>query len=295
MRVAVIGGLGFIGRSITKKLVDQGHDVRVLDIIIEKPIKGTELIVADITNFDQIARCLDGIDIVYHLAGTVVGTSRKNPRLAVNLDILGTSNVLEACVKTGVEKLIYASSFYVYDGLSADTEVNEDSCSDIFKAETFGVVKLVGERLVQEYNSRYGLKNMILRFGPAYGPSDRCTCAISDFIETGLRKKPIVIWGPGKRKNQYTYVEDIADGCVGALSLENDILNLISPERIMTSQVADILSRNYKFTIKYDLNKPEGPTMPFMSSKKAENKLNWKPVSLEEGINETLQVMKNTV
>lgn len=100
-------------------------------------------------------------DAVYHLAGIVLGVARKDPRLSASRDILGTANVLEASVRKGVKKVAYARSFYFYDGLPADLNVDEKQCSDVFKAEMFGVGKLVDERLIIEYNRRYGLDYVI--------------------------------------------------------------------------------------------------------------------------------------
>jgi len=235
---------------------------------------------------------LDDVDVVYHLAGTVLNVSRKNPHLAVHLDLLGTSSVLEASVKNSLKKVIYSSSFYAYDGLPADSHVDEKECSDIFKAEMFGVVKLVGERLILEYNRRHNLNYVILRYGPVYGPGDRCTSVVSEFIKVGLCGNPLVIWGRGERKNQYTYVEDIAKGSAAALAFENEIFNLISPEQVAIRQIAELLVERYGFKVEYDLSKPEGPSMPYISPKKAMRKLNWNPLSLEEGIEKTVNALK---
>jgi UDP-glucose 4-epimerase len=294
MKIAVIGGSGFIGKYIVQKLLDKGYFVKVVDIRHET-IKGAEFYISDITNLNQITDALNDIDIVYCLAGTVLNTARKNPHLAVSLDIYGTSNVLEACIKNSIAKIIYASSFYVYDGLPFDQEVDENQCSSIFNAEMFGVVKLLAERLILEYNRRFGLKYVILRYGPAYGPDDRCTCVIKDFIEKGLQKEAIVIWGRGNRKNQYTYVEDIAEGSVNAMHFENEVFNLISPEQLSIRQIAELLASKYGFKVEYDLSKPEGPSMPYMSSKKAMEKLNWKPLSLEEGVEKTYLKMRTKI
>jgi len=292
MRIAITGGLGFIGSRIVEKLLKHGHSVSVIDIRKDKAPEGTEIHLADVTNFDQMIQLLSNVDVVYHLANTVLNVARRQPHLAVNLDILGTANILEACVKNGVKKIIYASSFYVYDGLSNSLKVDENWRSDIFKTEMFGITKLVCERLVLEYNSLYGLKYVILRYGPVYGSSDRCTSVIFEFVKTGLRGDPLIIWGSGERKNQYTYVEDIAEGSASVLPFENEIFNLISPEYVKIRQITEFLSKKYGFKVDYDLSKQEGPSMPYISPKKAMDKLRWNPTRLEEGIEKTISGMK---
>jgi len=291
-RIVVIGGLGFIGSCLVERLLERGHSVRVVDIRAGKVPKGAELCIADVTNLNQMMQAVSGFDIVYHLAGTVLDTARKNPHLAASLDILGTANVLEACVKNNVSKIVYASSFYAYDGLPADLEVNEGHRSDIFKAETFGVVKLVGERLILEYGRRFNLKYVIIRFGPVYGSHDRCSSVIQEFIKAGLHGNPLIVWGPGNRRNQYTYVEDIAEGSVAVLSFEDEVFNLISPEQVSIRQIAELLASKYGFKVEYDLSKPEGTSMPYISSLKAMERLNWKPISLEEGVEKSILGMK---
>jgi len=290
MRVAITGGLGFIGSRIVEKLLKHGHSVLVIDIRKDKAPEGAEIHLADVTSFDQMLQLLNNIDVVYHLANTVLNVARRQPHFAVKLDILGTTNILEACVKNDVKKIIYASSFYVYDGLLNNLKVDENWRSDIFKTEMFGITKLVCERLVLEYNRLHGLKYVILRYGPVYGSSDRCTSAIFEFIKTGLRGDPLVIWGSGERKNQYTYVEDIAEGSVKALPFENEIFNLVSPEYVKIRQIAEFLSKKYGFKVEYDLSKQEGPSMPYISPKKAMDKLQWNPTRLEEGIEKTAKL-----
>ena len=284
MRVAVTGGLGFIGSCIVEKLLKHGHSVLVIDIRTGKAPEGAEVRLADVTNFDQMVQLLDDIDVIYHLANTTLSIARRQPRLTVDLDILGTTNVLEACVINDVEKIIYASSFYVYDGLPCNLQVDENWHSDIFKTEMFGVAKLVCERLILEYNRLYGLRYVILRYGSVYGLGDRCTSVIFEFVKAGIRGDPLVIWGSGERKNQYTYIEDIAEGSVRALSFENEIFNLISPEYVRIRQVAKLLSEKYGFKVTYDLSKQEGPFMPYISPKKAVDKLRSNPATLKEGI-----------
>jgi len=294
MRICVTGGLGFIGSYTVRELVKQGHEVVVLDVRSGKVPEGAELIIADITDYKQVLQAISKaeVDIVLHLAGTVLNIARKNPHLATCLDILGTANILEACVRNDVEKIIYASSFYIYDGLPPNTRVDEEDHSDIFKAEMFGVVKLVGERLIYEYVKRYNLKYVILRYGPVYGPHKRCSCLIYEFIKEGLKGNPIVVWGKGERKNQYTYIEDIVLGNVKALDFENEVFNLISPEQYSIRQIAELLVKEYGFKIKYDPSKREGPSMPYISPKKALNKMRWRPTPIREGIRKTVEELR---
>ena len=288
MRVAVVGGSGFIGSFLVKRLLDEGYDVVSVDII-RCEVPGAEFHMADVCMLGQITRALSEVDVVFHLAGTTLNTARKNPYLAVQLDVFGTANVLEACVKNEVGKVLYASSFYIYDGISPERRVDEGDRSSIFDAEMFGVAKLMGERLVLEYSRKYGLKYVILRFGPVYGPHRRCSCVVCDFILEGLSGNPIVVWGEGRRKNQYTYVEDVVDGCIRALKAEDTIYNLISPDYISIRELAELLASKYSFHIEFDRSKKEGPSMPYISPKKTMEELGWRPRSFEEGIERTYE------
>lgn len=133
-----------------------------------------------------------------------------------------------------------------------------------------------------------GINYVILR----YGPHERCSCVIHEFLKEGLKGNPIVIWGRGERKNQYTYVGDIVDGSVKALDVSGETFNLISPERLTIREIAELLCSKYGFNISFDTEKPEGPSMPYISPKKAMDILGWKPLTLEEGIELTVKALR---
>ncbi len=286
MNIAIVGGGGFLGKALASQLVLVGHTVRIVDIANDprRVPGGASYVQADITNYEQVSSALKNAEAVYDLAGTVLNTARKNPRLAVALDGVGIGNVLEACVSNKIQKILYASSFYVYDGIPAERSVSEEEKPDIFSAEMFGVVKALGERLVREYTRTKILKSVILRLGPMYGADERCTAVIYDFLKSGLSGNSILVWGKGDRKNQYTFVKDAASAMSKCLEKENETYNIISPEQTSLRQVAEMMSRDFGFRVEYDLTKKEGPSLPYIFATKAQNELQWNSTRLREGV-----------
>lgn len=287
MKIAVTGGSGFIGSRLVKKLMDKGYQVVVVDLVEPSMKSDVQVRITDVMNFEQIKSALKDVDVVYHLVGMVVNTVRKNPYKAVLLHSQGTVNVVEACRMNGVKKILYASTFYVYDGISEKVVVNEETPLNPLNMELFGSTKLSGEAIIRDYSRKYGLEYVILRFGSAYGTGG-CSNVVLTFIDLGLKGEPIEVWGEGKRRNQYTYVDDIAEGCVLAMDRTNETYNLISPKETTTGELAELLKKKYGFEVVYNPVQKEGSSMAYMSSRKAITELGWKLVLLEEGIDKIM-------
>lgn len=293
MRIAVTGGSGFVGARLIKKLIGRGHEVTNIDIKEADDKRNVTYKAADITNLEEVKSVLRNVDVVYHLAGFVLEVVRSKSLEGVHINVGGTANVLEACRLNGIEKLLFASSFYVYDGVDAKLTVNEETTLNGSKMELFGLTKLISERMIEECAKKNGLKYVILRFGSIYGPGN-CTNIMRTFIETAWKGETFEVWGEGKRINQYTFVDDIAEGCILGLNKVNETYNLISPEQTSIRQLADLMERKYGFKAFFNKTRAEGASMPHMSSEKAIKELKWKPVSLEQGAEKTVQEMKTT-
>jgi UDP-glucose 4-epimerase len=293
MRIAVTGGSGFIGAELVKKLIKRGEDVVILDINSRpEGLENVEYNMVDITDLEQTKSALKGVDIVYHLAGTTVDPVRSNPYLGISINVTGTQNVLESCRLNNIKKILFASSFYVYDGIDEKLIVNEESALDISKMELFGAIKYFCESMIKSYAIKYGLKYVIFRFGSVYGPDEKCSNIIRTMIQMAQLGDPMEIWGEGKRRNQYTFVEDIVKGCILGIDKNNEIYNLISPEETSTGELGHLLRRKYNFEVVFLTERKEGPSMAYMHSRKAVKELGWNPTTLNDGIEKTIEAMK---
>jgi UDP-glucose 4-epimerase len=282
MKVVVTGGAGFIGTALVRHLRAAGHDAVATDVRrCDGP--SSQVRRADTLDMDQVAGAVAGADAVYHLAGPVLDAARRDPFGAARLQLWGTLNVLEACRIAGVAKLLLASSFYVYDGLPADDIVNESSRLDPARMELFGSLKLAAEQMVLGYARNFGLRFVVLRFGSAYGDGEGSNL-VKEFLDAGFEGRPLDVWGQGLRSNQYTSVEDIARGAVAALNVDDEIVNLVSPEETSTGELARLMCRRYGFEMRLLPDRPEGADLPYMSSRKAERLLGWSATPLEEAL-----------
>lgn len=279
LKIICTGGRGFISSYLVRELRSLGYDTVPFDIIGEPKVN-----LLNEKELEENIKNESPIGAIYHLAGPVLEGVRKDQVNATKLTVNGTLNILEACRKFDIPKLFFSSTFYCFDGFGENEIVNEETKIDGLKAELFGSVKLFGESLIKEYCKKYGLNYVIFRFGSAYGPDERCSNVVKDFILKAKTGEKMDIWGKGNRKNQYTYVGDIAKGCVLALNEKNETFNLISPEQTSTGELARLIDKKIGFNYFFDESKPEGKSMPYMSSMKAINMLKWKSISINEGI-----------
>jgi UDP-glucuronate 4-epimerase len=223
MRILVTGAAGFIGFHAARALLARGHDVTGLDEVnayYDPSLKRSRLaelgnfrfISADISKPDAFAR-VGEIDVILHLAAQAgVRHALKAPADYTRSNLVGHQNVLELARHGGVKHLVYASSSSVY-GNDTKAPFREDARADR-PVSYYGATKRANELMSHSYAELFGLAQTGLRFFTVYGPWGRPDMAYWLFTDAILRGRPIPVFGQGKLRRDFTYVDDIVDALV---------------------------------------------------------------------------------
>ena len=246
--IIVTGVAGFIGRFVALRLLDRGEQVIGVDdfnayydpalkearvgALTQRP--GFQLVRMDVAEaevFERLVR-VSGARRVVHLAAQAgVRYSLENPFAYERANIGGHLSVLEACRRSDrLEHLVYASSSSVYGERTSDGAFREEEAADA-PASLYAATKRAGELMSGAYGKLYGLPQTGLRFFTVYGPWGRPDMAYFIFTRKILAGEPIEVFGDGRMARDFTYIDDIVDGVIGALDHpppagENRILNI---------------------------------------------------------------------
>lgn len=304
----ITGGAGFIGSTLSVKLIEQGDSVIVIDNfcdfynpkIKERNIQQLQknekfkLYKNDIRDRQAIKKIFDEnkIDVVMHLAAMAgVRPSIENPVLYQEVNCLGTQNILEEMKLHNITNGVFASSSSVY-GNCKEVPFREDMIVD-FAISPYAATKKANEVMAHVYHKLYNMNIIMLRFFTVYGPKQRPDLAINKFTRLMLEGKEIPMFGDGTTSRDYTYVDDIVDGiiksCNYVLNNENvyEILNIgnSSPTSLkeMINTIAEVLEIEPK--IKQLPMQPGDVDRTFADVSKAKKLLGYEPhISFKEGI-----------
>ena len=305
-KIIVIGGAGFIGSFVVAELLKEDvAEVIVYDNYargkkeyLTESLKDTRCkifpIGGDIREIDILNKAMEGIDYVICLAAMWLLHCKDFPRTAFEVNIAGTFNVLEACVKNNIKKLIWSSSASVY-GDAVELPMTE---SHPFNNKNFyGATKIAGEAMATAFNDRYGLKFIGLRYMNVYGPHQDQTAAYTGVVPIMLNKidanEAPVINGDGSQAYDFIYVEDVARSNVQALKSDVDFGFYNVGTQIQTSikELCDLILKlkksNLKVTYK-PYSKDDARALVqnrIGSAVKAEKEIDFKyKYTLEEGL-----------
>lgn len=242
MRVLVTGGAGFIGSHVLDALVAAGHEPVIFDLVPSRhhPPGTYETVLGDLTRGEVVRRAVGGCDAVIHLAAIAdVNDVVANPVLADRVNVHGTQMILEAARHEGVDRVIYASTIWVYGDSPAATPDEESPLTQ--PQHLYTATKLAGENYVASYNTQFGGHHTILRLGIPYGPRARPAAVVPSFIGRAQRGEALQIAGDGRQTRQFVYVVDLADAIVTALAPQaaRRIYNVVGDEETSVREIAD--------------------------------------------------------
>lgn len=266
MKILVTGGAGFIGSHLTERLLADGDEVTCLDdfndyydpAIKRRNVEGIltgeaakrgayKLYDGDIRDLELTEKIFaeGSFDVVVHLAARAgVRRSLEEPLLYSSVNLDGTMNLLECCRRHEVRRFVFASSSSVY-GDDCPVPFREDVAAD-HPIAPYPATKRAGELLVHSHHHLYGIEAPCLRFFTVYGPRQRPDMAFHKFALLIDQGKPIPFFGDGSTLRDYTYIDDIIQGVVGAVRTPGigfEPFNLGESETITLAEVVDELGK----------------------------------------------------
>jgi UDP-glucose 4-epimerase len=205
-KILVTGGSGFLGSFVADTLADQGHHVTLFDRELSPFLRpGQDMALGDILDPQAIARAMEGVDAVFHLAALAdLNAARHRPLDTASINIIGTVNLLEAARAAGVNRFLFASTVYVYSRAGGFYR-----CS-----------KQAAESYIEEYQQHFGLPFTILRYGSLYGPRADKSNGVYRLLRQALHGDTIRHHGTPEDTREYVHVEDAARLSVQALEPE---------------------------------------------------------------------------
>jgi UDP-glucose 4-epimerase len=299
MKTIVTGGCGFIGSHIVDKLLEQDHEVTVLDnfstgrienLEHQKNAKNLKIIEADICNQNKMMKSFINIDWVFHLAALAdIVPSIQNPEKYFKSNVDGTFSVLQASKKHRIKRFIYAASSSCY-GIPRTYPTAETS--EICPQYPYALTKNISEQLVIHWGKLYKLPVISLRLFNVYGTRSRTSgtygAVFGVFLAQKLAKKPFTVVGDGNQTRDFTYVTDIAEAFLIAAqsNIENEIFNVGSGGTYSINELVKLL----KGDVTYIPKRPGEPDCTFADITKIKKILGWQPkISFENGVKEVLK------
>jgi UDP-glucose 4-epimerase len=288
-KILVFGGNGFLGQYLVNELVSRKYSVDVADITDIVGLKANTFIkcnILDRLNIENIV-CEGKYDIVYNLAGFAnLDKAVHFPYETVNLNVLGNLNIMDACVKSGVKRFVFASSAYAMSN----------------KGSFYGISKLASEKLIEEYQKRYALTFNILRYGSVYSELPFDNNYIYSLIEKAVKEKNIVHHGDGMELREYIHASDAAKlsaDIIASNQFDNMHVILTGNEKMRRKElfelIKEILGDDMEIILKPDAESYHYRYTPYSFDPSVSRKLVANPhIDMGQGILECIRaVYKN--
>ncbi|HEY4283300.1 MAG TPA: GDP-mannose 4,6-dehydratase [Chthoniobacterales bacterium] len=255
MSILVTGGAGFIGSHLVERLLGSGQKVAILDDFndfydpaikwknISSAIPHVPVHRVDLRDSAGVRNLFhsEKFESIVHLAARAgVRPSIQNPQLYYDTNVAGTLHLLEAAQMTGIERFVFASSSSVY-GICKTTPFSED----FHLTQTispYAATKIAGEFLCSTFSHLYRMRVVALRYFTVYGARQRPDLAIHQFTRRIRDGLPIDQFGDGTTRRDYTYVDDIIDGTVAALSYDGPLFDIFNLGESETIQLKDLIA-----------------------------------------------------
>jgi len=291
-KILVTGAAGFIGSHLVDQLLKKGNQIIVLDNFstgrpqnLDHVKEKIQIIECDISKPGQWQDLFNNIGYVFHLAALAdIVPSIQNPESYYKSNVNGTFNVLEACRKHNVKKIVYSASSSCY-GIPDEYPTKETA--EIRPQYPYALTKNLGEQLIMHWCQLYEIPAVSLRFFNVYGPRSRTSgtygAVFGVFLAQKLAGKPYTVVGDGKQTRDFTFVSDIVAAIIVAAESDTsgEIINIGSDNTYSVNRLVDLLGGDVVHIPK----RPGEPDCTWADITKAKKLLNWQPkVSLEKGV-----------
>jgi UDP-glucose 4-epimerase len=291
-RLAIFGGAGFIGSHVANLAARESvKEVLICDKMIRKeniaPALATgkvRVMEVDVTQADQVNRLMEGVDGVFHLVALPITACEKMPRSCIEINVLGTFNVLEAAQSAGIQKIVFSSASSVY----GNTDELMDEGHPLNARTLYGASKIAGEYFLRAFYDKYGLAYVVLRYMNVYGPNQEggVIMSVLNRIRQGL---PPVIYGDGSQSFDFIDVTDVARANLLAMQsgVTDETFNIGSGTEVTIKEIVSSLLEVTGINLEPVLEPAEGVLMHRRvgNSERAKQKLGFRPtVGLREGL-----------
>jgi nucleoside-diphosphate-sugar epimerase len=309
-KILITGGLGFIGSNLALRLIEDNNSITIIDSLIpeyggnkrniEKIKERVTINISDVRDTHAINQLVKGQDYLFNLAGqTSHMDSMNDPITDLDINAKAQLSILEACRKYNPDvRIVFASTRQIY-GKPSYLPVDEKH--PLHPVDVNGINKIAGEQYHILYQEVYGIASSVLRLTNTYGPRMRIKDARQTFLGVWIRNllegKPIQVFGDGKQRRDYNYVEDVLDGLVIAATQADAIgkvYNLGAPTPLSLEETAKIMCQeiegsNYQL-VAFPEDRKAIDVGDFVCDYSAfRNEFEWKPkVNFEEGIHRSL-------
>ena len=283
-KILIFGSSGFLGQHLVS-LLKKDNEIIQFDINSpEDSICDSNFIQGSILDTELVLTAAKDVDIVYHFAAmTDLDIVNNNPAKAIEVNIAGTSNILDACIKEKVERFIFSSSVYVYSQFGGVYKSTKQAC----------------ELLIEDFDKMHGLNYTILQLGSVYGPGAKQTNLLSRLIKEALTTDQFQHSGSGVEERQYIFVKDVVNASINVANSQykNKKVILLGSESVRISQLMEMISSQLEKDI-YKIFKKDGygihyKSSPFQTDPKGAiyYKLE-SPTPLKDGLRETIKFIQ---
>lgn len=225
MRVLITGGAGFIGSNLTKRLVSEKHTVVVLDNLLrgnklESDIfDKIQFVKGDVRDFDTVLEVSKSCDMIFHFAAVLgVDIVADNPVETMDVEVIGTRNVVLAAQINNVKKIMYASTSGIYGHSAIGNALTEEVLVD--PRTSYAMAKRYNEIYLASHHEEKGIDVIAVRFFNVYGYNQDNRMVVPRFFEQASNNEEITVFGSGKQTRDFTYIDDTVEACVRLMDVK---------------------------------------------------------------------------